>query len=700
MELFRIRCVTCGARLSVRNEAVVGQILSCPRCQSMVHVVAPQASGTSGTSGAPPAEPAEPPVEPAADRSATTASEALATSQPAAAEFAQEELSEERAASESRVPSGTGDELPVEEVFEPDYRLWAWGVTGAIIGSTVVSAVLLMRGGVAPVAATDPTASASQSVAAATVSPPSSPLPEPDPVPTADPPEASPTGPFNSDVPEPTSTSPELPPLPEEFDSSSQSQAFVSSAPPAELAPPPLPPAETIGSAPSVLPESAQSLPPEPDEPAPATLRIDPLDVDPEGMALGDLFRPRDALPSWEQVEAESDPQEAAQSEADDEGATSDEDLISTPLANATVRQDPSGTPPDVPPDVAAQLERELAGLQAHELPLNRFLELATSLSGIPVSVDPWELRLAAVAPARAISVDLERSTVESILQQTLRPLRLEAKVEGPQVVVRRPGLEGVREIAYPVADLISEDFPAEAVADWIRELIAPDTWSAVTGGKIQVDGNRLRISQQQRIQYEILFFLERLRVARGLPPKSRYPVERLPLEAPDIELMDLLASRTTFTFSEYTPLSEVVRFWEDQSGLAILVDWPSLQSVGLWPQSQIACRALDKPWSEALDEILAPLDLSWRVVDSHTLQIASSTRHLATTTIAWYHLPEPPTDPVAGWRARIEQLVAATPGAPEKWSVVWDAPSERLIVRQCPAVQRRIARMLRDEAK
>jgi len=41
MELFRLTCVTCQAHLSVRDRAIIGKILSCPRCGSMVQVNVP-----------------------------------------------------------------------------------------------------------------------------------------------------------------------------------------------------------------------------------------------------------------------------------------------------------------------------------------------------------------------------------------------------------------------------------------------------------------------------------------------------------------------------------------------------------------------------------------------------------------------------------------------------------------------------------
>ncbi len=41
VELFTITCTTCRARLKVRELAAIGQILACPKCESMVQVVPP-----------------------------------------------------------------------------------------------------------------------------------------------------------------------------------------------------------------------------------------------------------------------------------------------------------------------------------------------------------------------------------------------------------------------------------------------------------------------------------------------------------------------------------------------------------------------------------------------------------------------------------------------------------------------------------
>src|SRR6185369_1347969 len=55
MALFTVTCTTCTARLSVRDTAVIGQILECPKCGSMVQIVPPE--------GWQPPPPATPPAK-------------------------------------------------------------------------------------------------------------------------------------------------------------------------------------------------------------------------------------------------------------------------------------------------------------------------------------------------------------------------------------------------------------------------------------------------------------------------------------------------------------------------------------------------------------------------------------------------------------------------------------------------------------
>jgi hypothetical protein len=328
--------------------------------------------------------------------------------------------------------------------------------------------------------------------------------------------------------------------------------------------------------------------------------------------------------------------------------------------------------------------------LQFEGLPLLRGLDLLGDLSGAPISVPPEELRLASVSAAQPARLDVRDTDVAGALRTLLEPLRLAAVVEGSEVVVQRTGLAERREVSYPIGDLVDASFTAEDLAEWIRESVEPSAWA---GDEIVSQGDRLRIVHAERMQYAVLFFLERLRLCRGLPPKSKYPAKLLPPEAAESELRALLAQRAIFTFSRYSALSDIIRHWRDALGVEIVVDWASLAEIGLRPQTQIACRSVDQSWAAALDAVLLPLDADWRCVDGKTLQIAAR-EHLADrAVIAWYRVGVDQQPQLAAYREQVAEAVRAAGNRAAGSTVVrYDAPSGRLAVRQSAAVHRLLA--------
>src|SRR5437899_3305947 len=81
MPLFTVTCTTCTARLAVRDTAVIGQILECPKCGSMVQIVPPKGWQPPP---APPA-PTPPTSPPKSTPQAPPASQGLAAKAPSPA---------------------------------------------------------------------------------------------------------------------------------------------------------------------------------------------------------------------------------------------------------------------------------------------------------------------------------------------------------------------------------------------------------------------------------------------------------------------------------------------------------------------------------------------------------------------------------------------------------------------------------------
>lgn len=428
-------------------------------------------------------------------------------------------------------------------------------------------------------------------------------------------------------------------------------------------------------------------------------LRIDPLEIDPEGLNLSTLYNgpPKDPIAA-SQLPGEPEGVELSVPAAH-EAPPGEAPPVEEPKASGAVRRDEQAA--DVPAgNVATLLARKTQELKIENMPLCRLLDLSVQLSGVPVSVAPEQLRLAAVSAGQPATADVKDATIEEFLAAALKPLRLQPVVVDDQIVLIRGGNNPRRSVAYAVDDLASDPAAIEQLATDIQQLVAPESWQAAGGaGTIAVDGKQLKIETGEAIQYEVLLLLERSRAALGLPPRSKYPAALIGAEAAPIALAERLSAPATFTFSQYTPLREIFRHWQEEMQVAVLVDWPALADLRLWPNTRIACSSTDKSWDKALDEVLTPLGLAWRAIDKRTIEITTQEKAATAPVVEIYRLrPEA----LGNGEDLAEEVneIAASAGSPAEaqTATVVDAAHGLLIVRQPATIQRAIAIWLAEK--
>lgn len=675
MEPFKITCVTCTARLTVRNEAAIGQILACPKCGSMVQVTAPPKRAVDGAASAAAAAAVAPSLAtpPAASISATHAP--AVTTFDDVADFGVD------LSIGGDLGRAAGPMAPPIVAAAPAKA--AGGLSGAklaaligasaVLGSVlVVGALSLLRSDPDPAVVAPAPASAgappaafvtpseiNNDIAAGTQS-----------APTAD-----------AGTESTPSVEPADPAVPgEEVAANVDARDPFAPSNPANDTPAP---AETGNPDAGDLDAGAESEVADSDAaPADATprLRIDPLEFDPEGLDMASLLRDGGDESAGVQDLAPPEPAALVESEA-----PADETNNAVPPADevAAVAQVAAAIPP-AEPDVL--LARKYPAVKVDRLPLCRFLDLATSLSAMPVSVAPAELRLAAVSAATPVSVDLQEATIEQMLAAALKPLRLVPQVDESQIVLRRTVGADRRTLTYPVGDLVEGN--ATELQGWVQVFVAPGTWKVHGGdGELAVEGATLRINNSERVGYETILFLERYRTARGLPPQSKYPAALLAAGSNGAELAQRLAGPATFTFSRPTAVREVFRWWQDELGVAVLVDWPALAEQRLWPQTRVTATATARPWGEAIDSVLEPLGLGWRAVDGTTIEITSREKVEHEPTVEFYRLSAKGAAAADDVHAQAKKIAGA-----DASMVVRAGDPAIVIVRQSAAAQRRLA--------
>jgi len=711
---FRITCTTCQARLKVASPAAIGQILACPRCHSMVLVPTPDEAARAA--GERPADPARsggtsvaattsevpgtadgsnvatdtqaPSPAAAVDSSFDTIPAMLsgmyaavpppaAQTEPAAAQTVTSPVT--GTASVQAEPLGTaGVELtdsPASDWTSPTELLWRnvamWAVGGAAIVLLVGGALgtWYLRDDPTTVAGADSSMATSQ--ADETLDKVAEPAPGSDPAASA----AGSATPSNSESAGPHDTKADSAAV----DPNDQVEREAESAPPSPSADPTATNNESPGrpgestvaggptssahaSAPADAAASDRSEATQQPEPTGQTNATAPADVPGPKATANEPVAPVPDEPG----PAEPDPRDAP--------------------AWAMLREGPSEEP-DVVPDPRAQLEMPLAGTAFPAISLLDFVRLVGDLANVPITLDVEALRRRSLTTEATISLSRQDVTAGQLLQDGLRVVRLAYRIEGDQIVVSDGDPSGAQRttVNYRIDDLTGTSLAETGrLAEQIKRLVAPESWEPGDGDAIEVRAGMLRVEQMPPAQYEILSFCERLRLARGLPLRSRLAREWFPLESYRELLGEKLRQPITFTFDRPVALRTVVDHLENATGLTILVDWRSLASAGFSPRTQLTCAAKEEPLDRALTAILSALDLGWRAVDRQVLQIVSRVDAQRRHDIVFYDASE-----LTDGGTSVDKLLSLANDVIERsgssaadGAVQWDPPSKHLIVR------------------
>src|SRR5204863_1673594 len=115
---------------------------------------------------------------------------------------------------------------------------------------------------------------------------------------------------------------------------------------------------------------------------------------------------------------------------------------------------------------------------------------------------------------------------------------------------------------------------------------------------------------------------------ARGKPPaSSRFDPAFFTLDSRGARAKARLETPVSLNYSQPTRLVTVLQRLGETAGVRILVDWHDVASAGWNPAGEASLVASNQPLAAALDALLNPLDLTWRIIDGQTLQVVTPAR-------------------------------------------------------------------------
>lgn len=391
------------------------------------------------------------------------------------------------------------------------------------------------------------------------------------------------------------------------------------------------------------------------------------------------------------------DAEEAVQDAAKDQ-ENKEKDEIVKPEAEPEIKKLP---PPHV--DLAARLADPLASIELTDVPLARAMELLSTLSTVPITLDADALVKLGVSPRDRVSSRLEATTVAAAIKAIAAERGLTARVEGDQVVVGVPAesRKTLKTVRYAVSDLIGDE--KDAVVEFaalVQKLVAPDSWQSAGGqGGIETAPGELVVAQTADVHRQVLAFCEKLRQARKKPLRAGGDPEQFTLTTRRESARKMLGRPVSANYHEPTPLVKILAYLAETTGGDILIDRAALAAAETSDRVEASVSADRRSLEAILDELLPPLGLGYRVVGPALVQVTTREAVEERPELEFYPVEKLLSDGTTAeqWIARlkIEIEPATWADAGGLGEAHFDAASKYLIVLQSQPVQAAVARLL-----
>ena len=279
-------------------------------------------------------------------------------------------------------------------------------------------------------------------------------------------------------------------------------------------------------------------------------------------------------------------------------------------------------------PELQVKLNLPIAKISLPNIPLADAVQLVSAMSTLPISFDPDAMEELGVSLHDPISIEVANSTAGKMLEAIAAKRNMASIAENGQIVLTSTDehRESLRQAHYTVSDLTGGDAKAAAdLAALVQRFVVPQSWQAGGGrGTVEVTPDVLRITQSGHVHYQIIVFCEKLRVARGLPTKSRLDPKKFALLTRFARARTILDQIANVHANAPASLGSILDQFKQPAGTEILIDHPALAAIGISENATGKFKADKLPQGEALQQLLEPLGLAWRAVDANTLQVTS----------------------------------------------------------------------------
>ncbi|MDA0657600.1 MAG: hypothetical protein O2931_11745 [Planctomycetota bacterium] len=273
-------------------------------------------------------------------------------------------------------------------------------------------------------------------------------------------------------------------------------------------------------------------------------------------------------------------------------------------------------------------LQLEIQSFDSTDRSLMQVLQSFARLANAGIQIEPDSLLITPVELQKPVSHVTQNTTLESLLREVLAAKKLTFEVQPGYVRVYAMGgnEQGIQRKEYSVSDLSpAGEGDVKWIHEQIRRFVHPNSWVARNdSARSVVKGDILVIDQTPEIHGQIIRFLDRMRLARGIPRQGGDSTEGITLENSRVQAeATWLQQPIELAVRQPTQISELLFRLAQKAEVGILIDWQNLARNTAFAEMS-SVYAPGTPLSEVLRGLL-PQGIDYRVIDGRMIQITSA---------------------------------------------------------------------------
>ncbi len=349
--------------------------------------------------------------------------------------------------------------------------------------------------------------------------------------------------------------------------------------------------------------------------------------------------------------------------------------------------------------DWATKKGLKIEGVRCENIPLVWFLRDMSKITGIGFKLD-WPSFLAAGIPLETtISVDLQDTTVEDVINAVLADLNLESEEKNGAVVIRVKNNGKLVSKTYKLRDIDDPDGDKTSkLIDSTKTIFAPKSWNRdKEPASISLVGNTVVVEQTSDVQFYMARYFEGLVAAYEL---QRNPIDdeaKAKLSTSFESLQKKLDQKHGLKIGPQIRLEDYLTRLQKRSGVAVLVDWAELQRLGWNVETFVPGDMEEETVGGLIEQIAHSMKLTTHVIDEDTIELTSFDTASRYIELEVY----PCADIIAGavraeqLKAIVEDTISRMIGKQSYVNVVYDSASQCFVVISPQLLQRQVHAVL-----